>query len=985
MNDGRYSTFIDMKKMKENGVICDEKALIHQRQIDEICRIIKERMEYGEYNPSQKIKSENDVISIFARRGAGKTTFVKSLKKLIREHVNKDTFHGIDCSKLVVIDVIEPNQIQKKENFMIRFLASIHGKFLYLMEDQNKSESARRRFDEATTALYEALPIIDGVGKIGMYADWTDVDYVADNFVNLAMKAKDLERRFHEYINVALSILEKKSLLFILDDCDVNIEKTFEILETIRLYFTSPQIIVVMTGDANLYGMTVRQNYWKFFEKDFLEKEYSNSPAEDSKRAAYRKMVHRLETQYLQKMIKPEHRIFLDNVYEKYRLNKISDNTSTNNRVPVSMKYSLWIKFSDEDSEAKDIKSVYREMLNRLDLIFNNQADTDIFVNHLLRQPFRNQYRLLAIYDDFLLNTPKANRDMETAKVELTDRVLKVFEVYINQFSADNKHLMSKTSNYAAWIMKFLVDNDIVATGSHMLPNLESDSQSNALLAMAASCTRQIHTNPSIAFDFWLRVSFVRQVLLTLGEEGKQINDFAHIYHDSGISKVLGNVLAYTNAKLNPGYEPSYNTMAGVCVFNQKIRVLSGIKGQLVKMCQLITVVQNKQETKMFSIYRLIAAIAEILKTYEGIDEAIESDSLEMMRVNAIHSRLQHLAQIHYFVEPGEVKGRKGTNNTETRHLPRHTNSLLKSYKMAVSIYNWIGDFHAVKKITPYCIDRIFTRLYNNMNEIVPEGMVENAEIGNCMNKYILCLWNACIVEDAIVRGELEQITLDCNDGIEETFLSNKKAFLNGNNQEDTHADSFSAWILKCPLLQCFADPYIMAIAKNGDSEPPISLYRYSLYKQKRIKEQIIKRNRREISSLSNQIDDILKKLNFINSLNDVERTITIKKIETQNGETPIENRMKANEELKALENQKLMLIKYAYYDESELYSQLQKLHENRDKLDEQNNKLQRELDNNRLYKELSAETMEKIQPFINQAGFGHDFPNVTDELAYTD
>lgn len=207
---------------------------------------------------------------------------------------------------------------------MIRFLASIHGKFLYLMEDNNEND--KRRFDEATTALYEALPIIDGVGKLGMYADWTDADYVADNFVNLAMKAKDLERRFHEYINVALSILKKKSLLFILDDCDVNIEKTFEILETIRLYFTSPQIIVVMTGDANLYGMTIRQNYWKFFEKDFLEKECDNSASADRKRAAYRKMVNRLETQYLQKMIKPEYRILLDNVYEKYRYNRIITN-----------------------------------------------------------------------------------------------------------------------------------------------------------------------------------------------------------------------------------------------------------------------------------------------------------------------------------------------------------------------------------------------------------------------------------------------------------------------------------------------------------------------------------------------------------------------------------------------------------------------------------------------------------------------------------
>lgn len=986
MNDGRYSTFIDMKKMKENGLICDEKALIHQRQIGEICRIIKERMEYGEYDPSKKVKSENDVISIFVRRGAGKTTFVKSLKKLIREHVNQDAFHGIDCSKLVVIDVIEPNQIQKKENFMVRFLASIHGKFLYLMEDKNISESARRRFDEATTALYEALPIIDGVGKFGVYADWTDVDYVADNFVNLAMKAKDLERRFHEYINVALSILEKKSLLFILDDCDVNIEKTFEILETIRLYFTSPQIIVVMTGDANLYGMTVRQNYWKFFEKDFLEKEYSYSPAEDSKRAAYRKMVHRLETQYLQKMIKPEHRIFLDNVYEKYRLNKISDSTSTNNRVPVSMKYSLWIKFSDEDSEAKDIKSVYREMLNRLDLIFNNQADTDIFVNHLLRQPFRNQYRLLAIYDDFLLNTPKANRDTETAKVELTDRVLKVFEVYINQFSADNKHLMSKTSNYAAWIMKFLVDNNIVATGSHMLPNLESDSQSNALLAMAASCTRQIHINPSIAFDFWIRVSFVRQVLLTLGEEGKQINDFAHIYHDSGISKVLGNVLAYTNAKLNTESEDqSVNTMVGVGIFEQKTLSLKGVKGQLSQLCQLVTVAQNKNETKMFSIYRLIAAIGEILKAYEGIDEDNAEDSLRFMRINAIHTKMLQLSQIHYFVEPVDDNNRKLAYHLQSTSRKKHEDAKSNGHAMAVYIYHWILEFRKVCKVTPYCLDRIFTRFYNNLNEVSPESLVENIEIGNSLSRYILTLWNACIVEDAIVRGELESMTLDCDGNIEETFLSNYKVFLrSGKNNNISNEDSFSAWLTSCPIFQCYVDPYILAIMKQGEEQAPVELYQYILYQQKKLKERVIKRNAKEIQVLGNKIDDILKKLNYLNSLNDIERTITLQKMEASNKKVSPEKRMQANENLRSLESQKMLFIQYAYYDENELYAQLRKLHESKDNLEEINEKLHRELDD-RQYKDLSEVGISKIRKFIDSAGYDSDFLNVMNEMAYTD
>lgn len=983
MNDGRYPTFIDMAKMKRNGLICDEKALIHQRQIDEICRIIKERMEYGEYDPTVKFKSENDVISIFARRGAGKTTFVKSLKKMIREH-DDDEFHGVDCSQLIVIDVIEPNQIQKKENFMVRFLASIHGKFLKMME--KKTESVRRQFDEATIALYEALPIIDGVGNLGMYTDWTDADYVADNFMNLTMKAKDLELRFHEYVNTALKILRKKFLLFILDDCDVNIEKTFEILETIRLYFTSPQMIVVMTGDATLYGMTVRQNYWKFFERDFLEKEYASSPLEESKRTAYRKMVHRLETQYLQKMIKPEHRIFLDNVYEKYRQNKITDNSNSFEYDEGYGKYSIRILFSDDKSHGRDIKMVYREILSRLDLIFDNQIDTDIFINHLLRQPFRNQYRLLSIYDDFLLNTPQGMRDCETAKVELTDRFLKVFEVYINQFSADNKHLMSKTSNYAAWIMKFLVDNDIVATGSHMLPNLESDSQSNALLAMAASCTRQIHTNPSIIFDFWIRVSFIRQVLLILGEDGRKLNEFAHIYHDSGVSKVLGNVLAYTNGKLNPEFESSYKTMAGVCIFGKKINVLSGIKGQLVKLCQLATVVQNKQETKMFCVYRPIAAIAEILKTYEGIDEAMESGRLEMMRINAIYNKLQHLSQIHYFVEPVDVKERKGTISDESVSGARRKKDRMSSRKMAFSLYEWIREFQTVNKVTPYCIDRIFTRFYNNLNEIVPEGWVENAEIGHCMNKFVLCLWNACFVEDAIVRGELEGMTLDCNDGIEEAFLSNYRVVLKILGKgKDLPSDCLSTWMFQCPLLQCYADPYIMAMAQRGEEKSPINLYEYSMYKQKSIKQHIVERNNSMILSLSSRIDDILKKLNFINSLSDVERTITIKKMEIESGNRSVEQIMKVNEELKALENQKLMLIKYAYYDERELYAQLQKLHESKDTLEEQNVKLTTELDKKDSYKDLSKSVKVKLQQFIEAADFENHIPNVMEDLGCTD
>ena len=241
-------------------------------------------------------------------------------------------------------------------------------------------------------------------------------------------------------------------------------------------------------------------------------------------------------------------------------------------------------------------------------------------------------------------------------------------------------------------------------------------------------------------------------------------------------------------------------------------------------------------------------------------------------------------------------------------------------------------------------------------------------------------------MEDAIVRGELEEMTLDCNGGIEESFLSNYKAFLSGRNHfTNLPSDSFSSWMFNCPLLQCYADPYIMALAKIGEGKSPVSLFQYTLYKQKNIKEKIVKRNKTEIEALNKSIDDILNKLNFINNLNSIERTITIKKMEIESGNRSIEKLMKANEELKSLENQKLMLVNYAYYDEIELYEQLQKLHENKEMLEEQNKRLNAELDKNDLYKELPKDIIDSIEKVVKEAELDAPWLNVVEDLGCTD
>lgn len=676
---------------------------------------------------------------------------------------------------------------------MVRFLAFIHSKFHEKIKEL--SEEKRKQFNTVTNELYEALPIMDGIGDLPMYSDWTDSDYVAERFMNLAIKAKDLEKRFHKYINVALNILNKKALLFILDDCDVNIEKTFEILETIRLYFTSPQIIVVMTGDIMLYGMTVRQNYWKFFNKDFLDKECGGASLPECEHEAYRKMVLRLEAQYLQKMIKPEHRIMLDNVYEKYYYNS----------------YSIGIKFTGS-GEYKDLRHVYKEIFTTLNMV--NANSNDLFVNHLLRQPFRNQYRLLLIYNDFLLwKNNSTHEEKETENINLADRIMKVFEVYINQHSANNKYLKEKTSMYAVWIMKFLIDNNIVSTGSRLLPNMGSDSLNNAIMALGVSCTSQMQMNLSITFDYLIRVSFIRKVLNLLEEDGKKLTDFVHLYTGTGVTKSLGYILAYMNPKMNIVANVSNKTIAGVMIPTRGISNKTGIKGLLIDMVQLSTMSSDMHRTNMCTIYRVIAAIAELLNEYEN------QNSNENFIYSTFKMKFLQIAKKQTYVEPNVLRPNRSKSQTDKLVYDIDINYEDEDVDEFIKdLYSWmdVDKNKKRKSITPQTLDRTFSLLYNTLNDIDDGKEEDNAYIGDYMSKWVISLWNSCIVAECIDYNTLDDINLSYNKDIVRIFLKNYNSFNKKIEEGRINKDlSFSSWILDCPLLRCYVNTNILALQKD--------------------------------------------------------------------------------------------------------------------------------------------------------------------------
>ena len=102
----------------------------------------------------------------------------------------------------------------------------------------------------------------------------------------------------------------------------------------------------------------------------------------------------------------------------------------------------------------------------------------------------------------------------------LLEELLKIFEVYINQYSGDSKYLMGHSPVYPAWMLKFLVENNLLFTGASFLPEIEDDSLKNIIIALCFSFYEQVKHNSFMIFDYWIRISLYSSMVI----RNKKIN-----------------------------------------------------------------------------------------------------------------------------------------------------------------------------------------------------------------------------------------------------------------------------------------------------------------------------------------------------------------------------------------------------------------------------------------------------------------------------
>lgn len=776
---------------------------VHEVQFEKAIKWIKQAIIQADKKTPQRLQ---ETISILGSRGSGKTSFLLSL---IEEFKNNP--------EVVVIQLIDPTLIEQKGHIFLTIISQIKDlvdeKFRGCDCRPDSPEFASRQtWEKKLERLAHGLPTVNGVGKINEES-WQDPEYIMHKGLQAVHSAKNLEENFKEFVECSLKILgNKKIFLLPLDDIDVDFQRGWPVLETLRKYLTTPRIVTLISGDIDLFAKAIRKQQWKNFGKALL----MNEGDQLDKMKEYNDLVTEMESQYLQKVLKPEKRIRLNTLWEKWQMGI----------------HEICIEEGGKDN----IVSYYKEVLKAYGIINPTQAKA--YYSFLMSLPLRTQIQFLAC------NQSKINTD-EVSKLTQMDIIepflSNLIEKQVNIELANN---VPELLNVV--ILQLLLREKILSEAYQLQPTATDINNNVSLLALSLLFSEKVKGEPFLIFDYMIKIGYIRNLVDVLGykednEKGgvtiapsiEGLCSHAEMFQDNVLRNVVGNITAYLTACLDTIDTPSRKGGNGSNKDRQNF--WSGILrlyGFAFKAKESNEAVQNRIDyvfkgedyfsralaffplsvarpsysnvsSSSYSVFMLLGTIGEFLK-FEDETE--------------INNHIQKLSQIRSYPMPNFKTAIGAYEETEVVE----GDATKTDNKLAELIFKWKEAYPKNEiALAPYVLGKIITRFYYALRAIEEKDKSKN--LGEAVHYRIVAFLNAVLLEDA--RENLNDIS-DLNHSntnfSEEFFLSNLKklqGIKEGKSEEQIpNEDSkkvideklkklcFSRWILACPLLLSYLD-----------------------------------------------------------------------------------------------------------------------------------------------------------------------------------
>ncbi len=417
-------------------------------------------------------------------RGAGKSTFLSSSKLALETDVEVN-------GRIAFIALIDPSRVERSEIILLVILQHLRKRVESTLRELRRPEDEQLR-DEWRQAFTGVAGGLSLFAKGYHPLDDLDPDLFLDWGLERASDGTTLRTKLHRLFATACRILGVQALMLAFDDADTDSTHAVGVLECIRKYLDAPLVMVVVTGDLELYALLVRQHFAETVAgRREAALDLQRRSIQGDRSAQYLRMIDHLEEQYLLKLFPIRRRMQLQplwNVMLRANCQVTSPTWGTNS------------------SSARDVV----DAIVRRGLRIKTNSDVATYVEFLLKQPLRSVLQVMANCAPYLGDPPSEHLASSAWSPELTmalGRSLQALALTsLYKFSVDTDAIAARelpALTQAVFDLS-LLDGDI-DTAPYLRPMSEGQDLKASFAALAAEVPNMCAQKPGTSLRYLLR------------------------------------------------------------------------------------------------------------------------------------------------------------------------------------------------------------------------------------------------------------------------------------------------------------------------------------------------------------------------------------------------------------------------------------------------------------------------------------------------
>jgi hypothetical protein len=238
---------LDVSKPEYSGRISSDEiwqTVAFNKAVENIALLISQSKALFSGEKQDEVKDINrihDAIFISGSRGTGKSVFLCNLE----QQWDKSKREGSVEGRAKFLRVIDPTLLIGAESFVNVVIAHIH-QFVHskIIDTSQYHHILGELADSLAQTEYKSREDLGGLDRIISY-----------------QSSMDLEANFHKYLDFCCKQLSCDVFVLPIDDVDMALEQSHDVLETIRRLLSCPHLIPIVSGDKGLYEQVLLNEF----------------------------------------------------------------------------------------------------------------------------------------------------------------------------------------------------------------------------------------------------------------------------------------------------------------------------------------------------------------------------------------------------------------------------------------------------------------------------------------------------------------------------------------------------------------------------------------------------------------------------------------------------------------------------------------------------------------------------------------------------